>query len=329
MSDENTNQITPYERTESLLRSRGGELMQLLPGTFADATARKEVAARFMRQVMTACQKNTTLLAAHPESLWLAAANLAAAGLDPSGQTGEAALVPFKGMVTPIIMSRGYVILALRSGAARAIEHNVVCEGDVFDYEFGSSPFLRHKPALSKRGDPIAVWAIATLASGEKLYEVMGWDAVEAIRERSKSKDSGPWVTDTMEMGRKTVLRRIAKRLPWNSTDNMVEKMLDIQAADDATFGLDDERTAIQPSPQPAAGKGMDGLRAKVMPKAPSIPVESSEAEGAPTHAAGQEPQAVVKPAPVASGPVCPGCGKSGGEIDRVLKSCSNCMGSK
>lgn len=326
MSDEK-NQMAPYERTESLLRSRGNMLAQLIPGVVGNADAKKEATARFMRQVMTACQKNSALLDAHPESLWLAACNVAATGLDPSGQTGEAALVPYKGTVTPIIMSRGYIVLALRSGAARAIEHNVVCEGDVFDYEFGSAPFLRHKPALVNRGKPVAVWAIATLASGEKVYEVMGWGEVEAIRARSKSAERGPWATDPLEMGRKTVLRRIAKRLPWNSTDNLVEKMLEIQAADDATFGLDDERSEIKPAGETKGG--VAGLKDKlgVASKAPSSPVEPREAEGAPDGAATQERQPAGSGGAAAGKLKCLGCGRlqPPPEVDLKNKVCIDC----
>jgi recombination protein RecT len=37
---------------------------------------------------------------------------------------------------------------------------------------------------------------------------------IEAIRSRSKSKDNGPWMTDWVEMAKKTVLRRLFKMLP-------------------------------------------------------------------------------------------------------------------
>jgi recombination protein RecT len=37
---------------------------------------------------------------------------------------------------------------------------------------------------------------------------------VDAIRARSKASGSGPWVTDYVEMARKTVLKRACKYLP-------------------------------------------------------------------------------------------------------------------
>ena len=44
--------------------------------------------------------------------------------------------------------------------------------------------------------------------------DVMGRAEVDAVRRRSKSADSGPWVTDYEAMARKTVLRRAFPYLP-------------------------------------------------------------------------------------------------------------------
>jgi recombination protein RecT len=242
-----------YDRMRTLIDTRKHELTALLPGTFGSQEARKEAVARFCRQLLTACERSPALLdpdKCQPDSFWLAALNIAALGLDPSGASGEAAIVPFKGRATPMVMVRGYIVLALRSGAAKAIEHQVVCAADQFDYEFGTSPYIRHKPALADRGPPVAVWAIATLPSGERVFEIMGWSAIEAIRARSRAATDGPWVTDPLEMGRKTVVRRIAKRLPWNAADDMIERMLTVQRADDDAFGIIDVTTERPPIQQ-------------------------------------------------------------------------------
>ena len=42
-------------------------------------------------------------------------------------------------------------------------------------------------------------------------------DEVESIRNRSKAKDRGPWVTDYEAMALKTVIRRAAKYLPLST----------------------------------------------------------------------------------------------------------------
>jgi recombinational DNA repair protein RecT len=45
-------------------------------------------------------------------------------------------------------------------------------------------------------------------------HEVMDSDQLDSIRSRSQSRDSGPWVTDTDEMRKKTVFRRASKWIP-------------------------------------------------------------------------------------------------------------------
>jgi len=303
-----------YAALADTLRDRGREIAQLLPGTHGDAKAKSEAVAKFCRQMMTACERNPALLEADQGSLFLAGLNIAATGLDPSGNNGEAALVPYAGKVTPIIMARGLVILAVRSGAARAIEHNVVCEGDSFDWELGTAAYIRHKPSLGKRGAPVAVWAIATLPSGEKVYEVMGWPEVEAIKARSKSgaKGGGPWGTDPLEMGRKTVLRRLSKRLPYTADDSGIAAMLQIQAAEDANFGIDTTPRADLPQVVRSSGGGMAALRAATSDKAK--PVETTPAKA-------------TDPAEV-----CPVCGRHQpdlrGQMD-ARSGCPECGGRK
>ena len=51
---------------------------------------------------------------------------------------------------------------------------------------------------------------------GEALpkFDVITKLEVDAIKSRSKAKDSGPWVTDYQEMGKKTVVKRGCKLLP-------------------------------------------------------------------------------------------------------------------
>ncbi len=319
----------------AMVSTRGGELRQLLPGANGDTKERNDALAKFQRQLMTAIDKNPALLDCSPRSFWLASLNIAALGLDPSGNNGEAAIVPFKGVATPMIMARGYVVLAIRSGAAKAIEHNAVCENDLFDYELGSNAYVRHKPALRDRGELIAVWAIATLPTGEKVYEVIGWDEVAAIRARSRSANNGPWVTDPAEMGRKTVLRRIMKRLPW-SDDDMMGTLVTVQKDEDAAFGLPELRQSEPVAPPKAGLSGLRDLAAREQQPAPALAQET--VQDVSKLAQGGNPQG--EPVPVASTPQgarraataghsCPRCG-AGVEAaiaDEVMKlgNCPAC----
>jgi recombination protein RecT len=72
------------------------------------------------------------------------------------------------------------------------------------------------------------VYAVAKLSGGGVQFEVMSKAQVDSIRRRSKSGNSGPWVSDYVEMARKTVVRRLFKYLPVSVE---LVKALEIQAA--------------------------------------------------------------------------------------------------
>ena len=66
----------------------------------------------------------------------------------------------------------------------------------------------------------------------------MTFEEIEKVREASRAKDSGPWVSWWGEMARKTVIRRLSKRLPM-STD--LEQTLH---ADDSLYDIKDAEIA-------------------------------------------------------------------------------------
>lgn len=172
------------------------------------------------KQIVMAASSNDDLLKCTKESLMKAAMAAAAVGLDCSGVTGLAYLVPFKSQAQLIVGWRGLQEIVLRSGQVTHLDNAAVYENDVFEFELGENPKLRHHvPNIQDRGKMIAVYAIARLKGSEfPIIEVMNRKQIEAIRDRSaawkhKGKSS-PWGTDPVEMSRKTVVRRICKRLP-------------------------------------------------------------------------------------------------------------------
>ena len=107
------------------------------------------------------------------------------------------------------------------------ITATVVHAHDHFDASEGSGGHLIHKPDYFNpkgRGAPIGAYAYAVLADKGEQWAIMSRAQIEAIREKSKAKDSGPWrrdpekpheiSSDELEMWRKTTVRRIAKLLP-------------------------------------------------------------------------------------------------------------------
>lgn len=187
---------------------------------------------RFVNAVKTAILTVKDLDTCTPSSVTLACLKCASDGLVPDGR--EAVLVVGRsksktgGWVNQAqywTMVAGLQKMAYRSGKIARLESRVVHAGDDFSVEYGTSPGIRHRPALIGGGDLVGAYAVATFRDGRTYVEWMDRSEIEGIMRRSKSFDReknapvGPWQTDFAEMARKTVLRRACKYLPTNEDD--------------------------------------------------------------------------------------------------------------
>jgi recombination protein RecT len=174
---------------------------------------------RFTRVVVTAIQNTPTLLNLDRQSLFLACLRAAQDGLLPDGRQG--AIVGFREQAQWMPMVGGLMMLARNSGQIRSLVAQVVHERDQFVWRPADTerPIEHAVPSLAEdRGKPIGAYAIARLTSGEVVAEVMSRAEIEQVRAVSRSKDGPAWSQWWGEMARKTVLRRLIKRLPL-STD--------------------------------------------------------------------------------------------------------------
>jgi recombination protein RecT len=173
---------------------------------------------KFSRVAMTAIQNNPALQNADRRSLFGAVVRLAQDGLLPDGR--EAALVLFGNKAQAMPMIAGVLKKIRQSGEVAKISAQVVYENDHFLVKYGFDEDVEHNPpALDKpRGKPIGAYATAVLKDGSQLLEVMSYDEIEQVRAVSRASKNGPWVQWWGEMARKTVMRRLSKRLPM-STD--------------------------------------------------------------------------------------------------------------
>jgi recombination protein RecT len=167
---------------------------------------------RFVRVTLTAIQQNPKIADGDRQSLYNAAIRAAADGLVPDGREG--AFVDMGGKVTWFPMVGG--IIKRLATAGINIDAQVVYENDEFEQQLGDDAAIHHKaPKLGQpRGKYLGVYAIARLPNGMVMREVMDVDQVEQVRNASRSKNNGPWKDWWTEMARKTVIRRLAKRLP-------------------------------------------------------------------------------------------------------------------
>ena len=192
------------------LQAMAPELKAALP---AHVTVEK-----FTRVAQTAIQNNPDLLNVDRKSLVGAIVRLAQDGLLPDGREG--AIVKFGNVAQAMPMIAGVLKKIRQSGDVAKISAQVVYENDHFVVSYGFDEDVTHNPPpLDKpRGKAIGAYATAVLKDGSRLLEVMSLEEIEKVRNVSRAKGNGPWVQWWGEMARKTVMRRLSKRLPM-STD--------------------------------------------------------------------------------------------------------------
>lgn len=175
---------------------------------------------RFSRIVATEIRRTPALAACDPMSIIAGSMLGAQLGLE-AGPLGHFYLVPFKEHGVPqavfILGYKGMIALAWRGRQLASIVAREVYERDEFEYEYGVSERIRHKPATGERGAPTVYYGVAHFKSGGHLIHVMERAEVEKFRARSRARDKGPWVTDYDAMAKKTVIRRMWSYLPMSS----------------------------------------------------------------------------------------------------------------
>lgn len=212
--------LTPVDEVRHALLSpeMGRQFAMALPSHIA--------LEKFQRVAATAVANNPELVQADRTTLYSACMKAAQDGLLPDGR--EAALVIYKtkrgdqwvkaAQYMPMVA--GVLKKIRNSGELKELSAHVVYANDRFDYWIDDAgEHLEHRPLLDgNRGNFRLVYAVATTKEGGRYIEVMTKDQVDAVRGVSRAKDSGPWVDWYPEMARKTVIRRLSKRLPM-STD--------------------------------------------------------------------------------------------------------------
>lgn len=212
--------MKPKEQIAYLLKSRQGEIAKMLPKHLN--------AERLMKVAQIAATTTPALAKCDVASLVGAIGQCAQMGLEPNTVLGHAYLVPFNtkrkdangnerwvNSVQVIIGYKGLIDLARRSGQIVSIAAHEVCENDKFELVYGLDEKLNHTPALGERGALVGFYSVAKLKDGGHCFEFMSLHQVQEIMKATQSKGKyGPWLENFVEMGRKTVIRRLAKYLP-------------------------------------------------------------------------------------------------------------------
>ena len=245
---------------QHFLRDHVSEIKRALP--------RHMSADRMARIAITECRKNPKLMECDPATLFGAFIQCAQVGLE-LGVLGHAYILPFRNNKTKttdvqlIIGYKGMIDLARRSGEIVSFQAHAVYEKDSFEFEYGLDEKLKHVPySGTDKGALVCVYAIAKLVGGGHQVEVMQKHEIDAIRQQSKSKESGPWATHYEEMAKKTVIRRLFKYLPVSVE---IQRAVSLDEAGEANVPqqldtwIDAEPLSIPGSSEKGIGPWVDG----------------------------------------------------------------------
>ena len=194
------------------------ELSSLLPQMKNALLNTNIPAEKIARIVLTEVTKNPKILACTRESILTSVMEACQLGLEPNAITGLGYLIPYGNKCQFIPGYKGYIKLALQAGSVSSIWARVVKENDLFEYEEGDTPFIKHKPCITgDAGNTIVVYAICKKTNGDKQFEVMTLEDVERIRKKSSAGKYGPWKDDWNQMAKKTVVKQLCKYLELDS----------------------------------------------------------------------------------------------------------------
>lgn len=239
-------------------------------------------AERLARTALTEVRRNPALAHCTRNSLLAAVMDCATYGLEP-GPMGLAWIIPYGQEAQFQLGYKGLLALLWRSDQIASIASEVVYQHDDFDWNEGSSAYVKFRRKLDgDRGEPVAVFAAITTKSGGNIVRVMSISDVEKHRDRfSKAKVKSPWQTDFDEMACKTALKRVAKRAPVSA-----EVQQAIARDDETDFGAP---TTIDVTPprddKPSRASAVkDAVKAKAQAahEEPMAPGEMVDGEGEP-----------------------------------------------
>lgn len=232
---EPTKTVATYEAFTQAFR-RDSPDMRAVRAMLGDDAATE----RFLGVVFSLIAKESDILRdATPQSLVQAVKDIASLGLEYGN--GETAIVVYDHVATVMVEWRGQLRQIRNSGLVRNVDTQLVYDRDGWEHGwdrnggwFKHTPFQPERDGAGKledRGGIRLVYAYAIMHDGFCMLEVMTEAEINAIRDKySRAAASGgrrvnAWRDAYGEMGRKTVIRRLRKRLPTSPTEQLMRRL--------------------------------------------------------------------------------------------------------
>lgn len=208
---------------------RHDKMKRVMDWLGSSASVRKAVQGdpdAFAHAIVTYLAYNPDLLDCSMGTLQRAITQTVSLGLQPDPQLGQAYIIrrwsrASNGYEATFQLGyRGLAQLLWRSGMIDSLDAHAVYEGDQFEYQLGTEPFVRHVPTLGgDAGQIVAFYAIVWIKGGKVRINVMSRHAVDRVRDAfSESADKGysPWKTSYEAMGIKTCFKPLCNLLPMS-----------------------------------------------------------------------------------------------------------------
>jgi recombination protein RecT len=208
---------------------------------------------------------------------------------------------------------KGDIELVVRSGAARYVDAQCVYKNELFEYEQGSDPFIKHRPILhvDSRGPLIGAYAVAKISSRDLRIVWMSVEEIDAIRLKLSKQWKEEWVDGkkvpiTLDKipwyAKKTVIHQVTKTLPKTpALQAALKQFADEDAELDREEALDPTRRIEAPTPiegtstvvaappeppiaatQPVEQAAPTPTRTLAWARALKLPFKNSDARGTP-----------------------------------------------
>jgi recombination protein RecT len=198
-------------KTNSLAKLKGILNNETMQQNFRNILA--ENAGAFMASIIELYQSDGALQKCDPNRVVLEALKAATLKLPINKQLGFAYIIPYNNVPTFQLGFRGLIQLAQRSGQYRYINADVVCEGELVNYNRITG--MLEISGTAKSETPVGYFAYFQLLNGFEKCVYWTREKVEAHAKRySKawSKADSPWHTNFDAMALKTVLKTIISK---------------------------------------------------------------------------------------------------------------------
>ena len=205
-----------YTDVQTVLEGMRSQIAQALP--------KHLTAERFIHMTTSVINRNPAIAGCSVQSIVGAMMQASILGFKPVDALGQCYFVPYGGHVQFQIGYKGWMDLARRSGQIKTLYAYVVREGDIFDYELGLDPVLRHKPNSGPENNVTHAYAVAKYKDGGHSFIVLSKGEIERLRTRNASQrgaPSGAWKTDYEAMAKAKAIKQLAKFMPMSDEMQM------------------------------------------------------------------------------------------------------------